>query len=89
MPERAPTGQIPRSIMVFLENELVDIAKPGDRVEVTGIFKSTTSMSSQTSGVFRSVIVGIGVKVLVNRSEKIKMNPEDIKNIKEVAKRED
>ena len=40
MPERAPPGQLPRSIQVVLENDLVDKAKPGDRVEVTGVFRA-------------------------------------------------
>lgn len=39
-PDVVPDGQTPHSVTLCVYDELVDVAKPGDRVEITAIFRS-------------------------------------------------
>ncbi|KAJ1731757.1 MCM DNA helicase complex subunit [Coemansia sp. Benny D160-2] len=38
-PEVIPDGQTPHSLTLVTHDELVDVAKPGDRLEITGIYR--------------------------------------------------
>jgi len=71
MPENAPAGHLPRSVQVVLENDLVDKLKPGDRVQVSGVFRV---IHRGISGDFRSVLVATGVKSLLAEKEKPSMS---------------
>ena len=61
MPERAPTGQLPRSIQVVLENDLVEKIKPGDRVQVSGVFRAKQPSMIANSGNFGTYLVATGI----------------------------
>jgi DNA replication licensing factor MCM3 len=44
-----------------LENDLVDKVKPGDRIEVTGVYRCIPNHGGITTGVFRPMLVAIGI----------------------------
>ena len=90
MPEHAPSGQLPRSVDVVLEGDLVDMCKPGDRVDVVGVYKVIPSKLSNvpsTSGTFRTLIVAINVTPLVGEISVPHLTSEDVEKIKEMSKR--
>ena len=92
MPEKAPMGQLPRSIELVLDDDLVDKVKPGDRVQVVGVFRAlATSANGQstTSGLFKTVVLVNNVQILGRDVSQLNFLPEDVKNIRALAKRSD
>ncbi|KAK2954755.1 putative DNA replication licensing factor MCM3 [Blattamonas nauphoetae] len=62
MPERAPPGQLPRSIDVVLMNDLIDCVKAGDRVRVVGIYKAVgNGFGVQPTTTFKTLIIANNV----------------------------
>lgn len=89
MPERAPAGQLPRSLEVVLSDDLVDIVKPGDRVQIVGVYRSMGGGSNTSSSFFTTVIAnsvyplharstGVGARETITDS--------DIRNINKLSK---
>lgn len=98
MPESAPAGQLPRSIDVILDDDLVDKTKPGDRIQIVGVFKSLgagglTQNDSGNLGGFRTLIIGNTVYPLHARSTGVSateiLTDSDIRNINKLSKRGD
>jgi DNA replication licensing factor MCM3 len=88
MPEKAPPGQLPRSVEVMLETDLVDGCKPGDRLQVAGVHRALPSKANQ-SGMFRTILLGNHIRQLTEELGSSAFTPDDVHNIKEFAKRKD
>jgi DNA replication licensing factor MCM3 len=91
MPERAPAGQLPRSVDVILDDDLVDRVKPGDRIQLVGIYRSLGNRNAGSgSSTFRTLILANNVILLSSKSgggiAQVSITDTDIRNINKVAK---
>ncbi|OWM73055.1 hypothetical protein CDL15_Pgr001169 [Punica granatum] len=90
MPENSAPGQLPRTVDVIVEDDLVDSCKPGDRVAIVGLYKAIPGKSKgSVNGVFRTVLIANNVSLLNKEANAPIYTPEDLKNIKKIAERED
>lgn len=65
MPEKSPPGQLPRSVEVLIESDLCDACKPGDRVNISGIFRAVGGAASTSgSGMFTTFVVANHISLL-------------------------
>uniref|UniRef100_A0A8C7ID34 DNA replication licensing factor MCM3 n=1 Tax=Oncorhynchus kisutch TaxID=8019 RepID=A0A8C7ID34_ONCKI len=86
MPEKAPAGQLPRSVDIIANDDLVDKVKPGDRVQMVGIYRCLPAKQGGfTSGTFRTILLANHVKRM---SKEIvpTFSAEDINKIKKFCK---
>ncbi|KAI1326245.1 MCM2/3/5 family-domain-containing protein [Xylariaceae sp. FL0255] len=92
MPERAPAGQLPRGVDVVLDDDLVDKVKPGDRVQLVGIFRTLGNRNTNhNSALFKTVILANNVVLLSSKASggvaTATITDTDIRNINKVAKK--
>ncbi|RKP28508.1 MCM-domain-containing protein [Metschnikowia bicuspidata] len=89
MPEIAPAGQLPRSVDIILDDDLVDLAKPGDRVQIVGVYRALGGAANNNAS-FRTVILANAVYPLHVRSTGVaayeKLTDSDVRNINMLAK---
>lgn len=75
--------------MVVMEGHLVDKVKPGDRVEITGVYKAVAQHTSAHNGFFKTILVATGVKPMSEVRDNMDITKHDIKNIRMIAKKQD
>ncbi|EDK40041.2 conserved hypothetical protein [Meyerozyma guilliermondii ATCC 6260] len=89
MPESAPAGQLPRSVDVILDDDLVDTTKPGDRIQIVGVYRALGGANNNSSS-FKTVILANSVYPLHARSTGVafqdKLTDIDIRNINKMSK---
>lgn len=86
-PEDLPPGQLPRSIDVRLVEDLVDVARPGDRVSVTGVVRAQQEMISRRGRLrtFDMYLDANYLDVTGKEAEVVEISAEEEKAIKELA----
>ena len=92
MPERAPPGQLPRSIDVVMDDDMVDRCKPGDRIQLVGMYRSLGNRVGQsTSSTFRTLMIGNNINLLSSKAgggiAQAHITDTDVRNINKIAKR--
>lgn len=96
LPEDLPPGQLPHYIDVTIRQDLVDNARPGDRIILTGIVRveqeSIAGVTRGHSGLYRLRIEGNNIEFLGGRGSKTsrkivreEVSPEDEKMIKTLS----
>lgn len=91
MPERAPAGQLPRGVDVILDDDLVDKVKPGDRIQLVGIYRTLGNRNTNhSSALFKTIILANNIVLLSSKSgggvATATITDTDLRNINKVAK---
>jgi replicative DNA helicase Mcm len=86
-PEELPPGQMPRSVDVILEGDIVDISRPGDLVKVTGVLQTSPDFSRRGGklATFNIFIEANGVEISEKEYEQLQISEEDVKRIEELS----
>ena len=91
MPERAPAGQLPRGVDVIMDDDLVDKCKPGDRIQLVGLYRSLGNRNAgEGSSTFRTLLLANNIILLSSKAgggiAQATITDTDIRNINKQAK---
>lgn len=90
LPEDLPAGQLPKYIEVIVKGNLVDVARPGDRVLLTGLAR--TEQDSKNDQIWHMRLEGNNVEYLGgldSKSDNLAITEFDEQKIHEIAAKPD
>ena len=87
LPEELPPGQLPQFFDVNVEGDIVNTARPGDRVVMTGVLRAVPdySVGQVRTRLFRSQIDCNHVEVRGKEPEQVMVTKEDEELIRKIA----
>ena len=87
-PEDLPPGQLPRAVDIKLSEDLVDIARPGDRVSIIGVARAQQEFAGRKARLrtFELLLDANYVDIMGKEVEVVEITPEDERLIRELAK---
>ena len=91
MPERARVGQLPRSVEVILEHDLVDHVKPGDRVQCIGVYRpvARNHQNGAIKPIFGTHLLCNSLKIIGVDVGNVEISAVDAENINKLSERRD
>ena len=86
-PEDLPPGQLPRYLDIRIEDDLVDSARPGDRVSVTSIVRAEKQTVGERGKLrtFNIYLDANFIEVVGKETEVVEITPDDEKQILETS----
>ncbi|WAR25901.1 MCM2-like protein [Mya arenaria] len=90
-PGKVPAGRLPRSKDAILLDDLTDSCKPGDEIEMTGVYHNNYDGSLNTSNGFPVFATVIQANYITKKDDKLavsSLTDEDIKAIAQLSKDE-
>jgi len=87
-PEELPPGQLPQSITIHIIDDLVDAARPGDRVQVVGVLKARASrlLKRGQLATYTKFFHGISIRKETKEYVDIEISEEDELKIIDLSK---
>jgi DNA replication licensing factor MCM2 len=85
-PGSVPPGRVPRTKEVLLTDDLIDIARPGEEVEITGVYEHTFDSINSGFPVFSTFIHANHVSKREDASSASNLSEADVRKILELAR---